>query len=92
VSDPFEMAPEDLRRDENDWLFYQAVADAERETSPTHWKAFWMTAIEGMDASQVAKVLGVRLGTIYSIKSRVLANIKERIACLSQEHSEGGAS
>jgi len=84
IDDPLQMEPEDPQRDdpqrdERDWHFYRAVAEVERETSPEHWKAFWMTAIEGDDATLVASTLGMKVGTVYSIKSRILTKIKEHI-------------
>ncbi len=75
-------------RDTQDWLFYRAVAMVERETSPEHWQAFWCMAIEGLDPKTVADRFGLRLGTAYSIKSRVLARIK---SCISQYACEASS-
>ena len=68
--------------EESDWLFYEAVAQLEKATNPTHWMAFWLTSIEGVEPNDVAARLGLRLGSVYSIKSRILANIKDRVATL----------
>ncbi len=49
--------------------------------------AFWMTTIYGLTSMQASKESGIRLGTIYSIKSRVLAQIKKCIVDLAHESS-----
>lgn len=67
-------------QDERDWLFYEAIAQIERSSNPTHWMAFWLTSIEGLEPAVVAARLGLRLGSVYSIKSRILATIKDRVA------------
>jgi RNA polymerase sigma-70 factor (ECF subfamily) len=88
------LAPEDAvsdrcqdtaSEDEQAWQFYEAVAAVERETNPVLWRAFWLTAIEAKPAQQVANELDMRLGSVYSAKSRVLSRIKQVI----QELSEG---
>lgn len=72
-------------KDEKSWAFYSAVAMVERETNPSLWRAFWLTAVDGQAAQSVADQLGMRLGTVYSAKSRVLARIKQ-VVQLSDLH------
>jgi len=79
-------------KDCQEWLFYQAVAEIEKEANPQHWQAFWMTAIEGVDTATAAQTLGIKIGTMYSIKSRLLGLIKERIRSLGQIDTNGGDS
>lgn len=76
-------------KERQEWLFYQAVAEIEKEANPQHWKAFWMTAIEGVDTATAAQTLGLKIGTIYSIRSRLLGLIKERIRSLGQIGTDG---
>lgn len=61
------------------WEFYCVAAVVERETNPIHWQAFWMTAIEGMNAEEVAAKLNMRSGSVYSAKCRVLTRLKRAI-------------
>lgn len=81
--------------EQQEWWFYEAIADVEKEVDPQHWRIFWMTTIEEREPKLVAEALGVRLGTIYSIKSRVLLSIKNRVEELRQLESgldqKGGA-
>ena len=84
---PATPLPNDAQ-EEQDWLFYEAIAHVERSCNPSHWMAFWMTSIQGIEAAEVATRLGIRLGSVYSIKSRVLAAIKQRIEDLKTQGSE----
>ena len=80
------MAAEEDRR----WKFYAAVAAVEKETNAISWRAFWLTAIEGKGAQQVADQLSMRLGSVYSAKSRVLARIRQMVgeSNLESDHRE----
>lgn len=73
--------------EQQEWWFYEAIADVEKEVNPEHWRIFWMTTIEEQEPKQVAAALGVRLGTIYSVKSRVLLSIKNRVEELKRNQS-----
>ena len=52
------------------------------------WQAFWLTAVEGQAAADVAKQVGISPGAIYVAKSRVLARLKEEVEAL-QRQEEG---
>jgi RNA polymerase sigma-70 factor (ECF subfamily) len=43
------------------------------------WQAFWQTAVEGRDASEIAESLGMTVGSIYTAKSRILDRIRKEI-------------
>jgi RNA polymerase sigma-70 factor (ECF subfamily) len=43
------------------------------------WQAFWQTAVEGKSPRDVARALGMSVGSVYVAKSRVLAQVKEQI-------------
>ena len=49
------------------------------------WRAFWLTAVEGIAAPEVAKQLHMSPGAIYVAKSRVLARLKEEVDSLRQQ-------
>ena len=63
---------EDHRR----WSFYCAASIVEKEVNPEHWLAFWLTAVDGKSADEVARQLSIKAGTVYSAKCRVLAKLK----------------
>jgi len=45
---------------------------------------FWQTAVDGHNAKDVGKRLGLSPGAVYVAKSRVLARLKEEISQLSE--------
>ena len=49
------------------------------------WRAFWLTAVEGLAAADVAKQVGMSPGAIYVAKSRVLARLKDEVEALRQQ-------
>ncbi|MDB5390880.1 MAG: polymerase sigma factor, sigma-70 family [Planctomycetaceae bacterium] len=49
------------------------------------WRAFWLTAVEGVAAADVAREVGISPGAIYVAKSRVLARLKEEVESLRQQ-------
>jgi len=61
------------------WAFCCAAAEVERESQTETWRAFWLTAVEGVAAPSVAEQLGVSVGSVYAAKCRVLARIRARI-------------
>lgn len=69
------------------WSFYCAAAVIEKEVNPQHWLAFWLTAIDGKTAEEVAAKLGMKVGTVYSAKCRVLARLKSMIESLESNPS-----
>lgn len=69
------------------WAFGWAAAEVQRETRPASWQAFWLSAVEGVAAEEVARRLGIRVGSVYANKCRVLARIRERVRELSRSES-----
>ncbi|MGE5191277.1 MAG: RNA polymerase sigma factor [Deltaproteobacteria bacterium] len=49
------------------------------------WRAFWLTAVEGRAAADVAGQVGLSPGAVYVAKSRVLARLKEEVESLQQQ-------
>jgi RNA polymerase sigma-70 factor (ECF subfamily) len=43
------------------------------------WQAFWQTGVEGRPPKEVARDLGMSLGTVYQYKSRVVTRIRREI-------------
>lgn len=77
-------ADETDERDWQHWAFCWAAGQIEREIEPATWRAFWLTAVEGTAAVEAAERLGMRIGTVYAAKCRVLARIRERVQELSR--------
>jgi RNA polymerase sigma-70 factor (ECF subfamily) len=60
-------------------LVGRALALMRAEFEPTTWKACWECAVEGRRAADVARELGVRVGTVYAAKSRVLSRLRQEL-------------
>lgn len=65
--------------DDRRWSFYCAAAIVQKEVNPQHWMAFWLTAVDGKTADDVARQLSMKAGTVYSAKCRVLAKLKAAV-------------
>jgi RNA polymerase sigma-70 factor (ECF subfamily) len=53
-----------------------------REFETRTWDAFWRVAGLGHSAGEVAKELGMRVGAVYTAKSRVLKRLREEAETL----------
>ncbi|MFO0965090.1 MAG: sigma-70 family RNA polymerase sigma factor [Gemmataceae bacterium] len=79
--------------DEADWWeteykrqrFLVAAQRVRPNVNPDSWQAFWQTAVENRDAVAVAKELNLKVGALYTAKSRVLALIKREIETLEED-------
>jgi RNA polymerase sigma-70 factor (ECF subfamily) len=60
----------------------QRIRDSFESSS---FEAFWLTAVEGCPAKEVAARLGISVGAVYTAKSRVLDRIREEIERLGDE-------
>lgn len=57
----------------------------EPEFSPVTWRAFTQHVVEGQGAVEVAGRLGIRVGTVYAAKCRVLNRLREELRGLLEE-------
>jgi len=65
--------------------FAWAAEQVRGEFQESTWQAFWRTAVEGRDAKDVGRQLGLSTGAVYVAKSRVLARLKEQVKLLPEE-------
>jgi len=81
------LAPADFpeTRDWRQWAFCWAAAQVERDVEPATWKAFTLTALDGLTATAAAERLGIRVGSVYTAKCRVMARIRELVRQLARE-------
>jgi RNA polymerase sigma factor (sigma-70 family) len=69
-------------------LASMAMERIKSEFQENTWRAFWLTAVEGVGAADVAAQVGMSAGAIYVAKSRVLARLKEEVEAMrSQEEN-----
>jgi len=60
-------------------VFTWAAEQVRPEFSDKIWLAFWRTGVEGRAVEEVARELGVKAGTVYHYKCRVLARLREKV-------------
>ena len=72
-------------RDWQQWAFCWAAGQVQREVAPKTWQAFWLAAVDGVPPNEIGEHLGMKTGSIYAAKFRVLARIRERISDLTRE-------
>jgi RNA polymerase sigma-70 factor (ECF subfamily) len=49
------------------------------EFEPSVWQACWDHVVAGRSAAEIAARLGIREGTVYSSKSRVLRRLRDEL-------------
>ena len=52
------------------------------------WRAFWLTAVDGVSAVEVSRQVGMSPGAIYVAKSRVLARLKQAVEAIKRQEEE----
>src|SRR5258708_7446851 len=62
-----------------------AMERVKGEFQESTWRAFWLTAVEGLTAADVTAQVGLSPGAIYVAKSRVLARLKEEVEMMRQQ-------
>lgn len=60
-------------------LVARALQLLEPEFSRATWRAFQEHVVAGRDAATVAEELGLRVGTVYAAKSRVLTRLRQEL-------------
>jgi DNA-directed RNA polymerase specialized sigma24 family protein len=53
------------------------------------FQAFWRVAVDGRSAEEVAEELGMKVGAVYTAKSRVLNRLREEFEALGFDSSDG---
>ncbi|MFK7768128.1 MAG: RNA polymerase sigma factor [Mariniblastus sp.] len=64
--------------------FRLAAKLIQNEFEDDTWQAFWLTAVENKSADSVALILGKKVGSIYTAKSRVMQRLQTRLGELTQ--------
>jgi RNA polymerase sigma-70 factor (ECF subfamily) len=68
--------------DEVHLLYHRAVQLIQGEFEEPTWRAFWRTAVDGIDAAEVADELGLSRNAVYLARGRVLRRLREEFADL----------
>lgn len=68
--------------------FRWASNEIRNEIHPATWEAFWLTAVEGLEAEEVAQRTNKSVGAVYVARCRVMQKIQAKI----QEFDSPGPS
>lgn len=60
-------------------LFHYAANVVRQDFTPATWQAFWLTAVEGHGAKDVAQALNLTMAAVYLAKGRVMSRLKEQV-------------
>lgn len=62
-----------------------AMDKIKAEFQENTWRAFWLTAVEGVAASDAGQQIGLSPGAVYVAKSRVLARLKDEVEMMRRQ-------
>lgn len=82
---------QDWEHDYQKHLAQWAMGKIRSEFSDHVWEAFQATSVQGSDPAEVAKTLGMRVGTVYVAKSRVLKRLVEKVKSVDEAEWEADA-
>jgi RNA polymerase sigma-70 factor (ECF subfamily) len=69
-------------------LFRWAAERVREQVSQRQWLAFWRTSVEDRPIDDVARELGVSVGSVYIARCRITKRIRELIRELVRDHEE----
>lgn len=84
---PIKKANDAWEQEHQCYLFHLAAERVRNEFAHTTWRAFWLTAVEGVPAKQAADDCGITVGAVYIAKSRVVNRLRERVAQMMESDS-----
>jgi RNA polymerase sigma-70 factor (ECF subfamily) len=60
-------------------FLYDAMAKVQKRVNETTWKSFYLTHFEGRSAPDVGSMLGIKVGTVYQHKKRVIDMLRKEL-------------
>ena len=61
-------------------LFAWAAKEVQSRVKTSTWEAFRRTAVDGENPADVARELGMNLGSVYVARNRILSSIRRQIS------------
>jgi RNA polymerase sigma-70 factor (ECF subfamily) len=65
-------------------VFRWAAAQVRTDVTDATWAAFWETTRENQPIDQVARELGMSIGSVYIARSRVMARLRDAAKCFEK--------
>ena len=78
-ADRSDSAESQFRLEYQRQVFRWAAEQIRERFQESTWQAFWQTAVEERPISDVAEALGISIGAVYASRSRVMAELKQKI-------------
>jgi RNA polymerase sigma-70 factor (ECF subfamily) len=69
-------------------LFHHAADRVRKEFQPATWQAFWQTAVDSNEVSEVCRRLGMTPGAVYIARSRVIARLRKEVEQIETEDEQ----
>ncbi len=85
IADPDDDADHQWEVEYQRTISAKAMDRIRHEFQPNTWQAFWGTAVEGKNATEVGAELNLSAGAVYVAKSRVLARLRVEVQELIAE-------
>ncbi|MCB1229223.1 MAG: sigma-70 family RNA polymerase sigma factor [Verrucomicrobiae bacterium] len=73
-------------------LLHRALPLVRPQFSESTWEAFRLTTLEGQPAEEIARRLGLTIGSVYVARSRVTARLRDRIRQIEAEWEAAAAT
>jgi RNA polymerase sigma-70 factor (ECF subfamily) len=69
-------------------LFRWAADQVRGEFRDSTWRAFWLTAVDGLEPRAAAEALGLSPGAVYIARSRVIARLRQVVEPFQKDGHE----